>query len=107
MATYAQPAFNETSIVRLSKVIQIHQGIDLRAQLWELFHPASLTHFSSFDICHEILGQRAPKKVKTKLKAVQPAIRPDHVTGWKSVFAAGHHNERINEVSEGGGARAF
>ncbi|RMZ87061.1 hypothetical protein DV736_g5711, partial [Chaetothyriales sp. CBS 134916] len=42
----------------------------------------------------------APENVGTELRAVHPVIRTNPVTGWKSVFAVGHHAKRINEVSE-------
>lgn len=42
----------------------------------------------------------APENVGTDLKAIHPVIRTNPVTGWKSVYAVGHHAKRINEVSE-------
>ena len=42
----------------------------------------------------------APENVGSDLVAVHPVIRTNPVTGWKSVFAVGHHCKRINEVSE-------
>lgn len=63
-------------------------------------------------------GERgAPENVGSDLKAVHPVVREcttmiqlgftntdlvgtNPVTGWKSVFAVGHHAKRINEVSE-------
>lgn len=42
----------------------------------------------------------APENVGTELKAVHPVVRTNPVTGWKSVFAVGHHAKRINEVSQ-------
>lgn len=44
--------------------------------------------------------RRAPENVGTDLKAVHPVVRTNPVTGWKSVFAVGHHAKRMNEVSE-------
>lgn len=41
-----------------------------------------------------------PLNVGTDLKAVHPVVRTNPVTGWKSVFAVGHHAKRINEVSD-------
>ncbi|RMZ81907.1 hypothetical protein DV738_g2035, partial [Chaetothyriales sp. CBS 135597] len=41
----------------------------------------------------------APENVGTDLRAVHPVIRTNPVTGWKSVFAVGHHAKRVNEVS--------
>ena len=42
----------------------------------------------------------APENTGTDLKAVHPVVRTNPVTGWKSVFAVGHHAKRINEISE-------
>lgn len=42
----------------------------------------------------------APENVGTELKATHPIIRTNPVTGWKSVFAVGHHAKRINELTE-------
>jgi alpha-ketoglutarate-dependent taurine dioxygenase len=42
----------------------------------------------------------APENVGTELKAVHPVIRTNPVTGWKSIFAVGHHVKRINEITE-------
>jgi alpha-ketoglutarate-dependent taurine dioxygenase len=42
----------------------------------------------------------APENVGTDLKAVHPVIRTNPVTGWKSVYAVGHHAKRINEVTK-------
>lgn len=42
----------------------------------------------------------APENIGTELKAIHPVIRTNPVTGWKSVFAVGHHVKRINEISE-------
>lgn len=42
----------------------------------------------------------APENVGTELKAIHPVIRTNPVTGWKSVYAVGHHAKRINEVTE-------
>ncbi|KAK5686405.1 hypothetical protein LTS10_002523 [Elasticomyces elasticus] len=46
-------------------------------------------------------GERGnPENVGTDLKAVHPVVRTNPVTGWKSIFAVGHHAKRINEVAE-------
>jgi alpha-ketoglutarate-dependent taurine dioxygenase len=42
----------------------------------------------------------APENVGDSLTAIHPVIRTNPVTGWKSVYAVGHHAKRINEVSE-------
>ncbi|EKG13544.1 Taurine catabolism dioxygenase TauD/TfdA [Macrophomina phaseolina MS6] len=42
----------------------------------------------------------APENVGTELKATHPIVRTNPVTGWKSVFAVGHHAKRINELTE-------
>jgi alpha-ketoglutarate-dependent taurine dioxygenase len=42
----------------------------------------------------------APENVGTDLTAVHPVIRTNPVTGWKSVYAVGHHAKRINEVTK-------
>ncbi|TVY85982.1 putative alpha-ketoglutarate-dependent sulfonate dioxygenase, partial [Lachnellula willkommii] len=35
------------------------------------------------------------------LEAVHPVVRTNPVTGWKSIFALGHHAQRINGLVEG------
>ena len=42
----------------------------------------------------------APENVGSLLEAVHPVIRTNPVTGWKSVFAVGHHVQHINGVTE-------
>jgi alpha-ketoglutarate-dependent taurine dioxygenase len=42
----------------------------------------------------------SPLNVGDSLKATHPVIRTNPVTGWRSVFAVGHHAQRINGVSE-------
>ena len=42
----------------------------------------------------------APENIGSDLIAIHPVIRTNPVTGWKSVYAVGHHAKRINEVSE-------
>jgi alpha-ketoglutarate-dependent taurine dioxygenase len=34
------------------------------------------------------------------LEAVHPVIRTNPVTGWKSIFAVGHHVQQINGLSD-------
>ena len=46
-------------------------------------------------------GERGnPENVGSELTAVHPVVRTNPVTGWKSIFAVGHHAKRINEVAE-------
>jgi alpha-ketoglutarate-dependent taurine dioxygenase len=42
----------------------------------------------------------APENVGTVLEAIHPVIRTNPVTGWKSVFAVGHHVARVNDLTE-------
>ncbi|EGS19682.1 uncharacterized protein CTHT_0041630 [Thermochaetoides thermophila DSM 1495] len=42
----------------------------------------------------------APENVGEALEAIHPVIRTNPVTGWKSVFAVGHHVQRIYGLSE-------
>lgn len=42
----------------------------------------------------------APENVGEILEAVHPVVRTNPVTGWKSIFAAGHHVQKINGLSE-------
>lgn len=49
-------------------------------------------------------GERgAPENVGDDLSAVHPVVRTNPVTGWKSVYAVGHHAKKINELSEAEG----
>jgi len=41
----------------------------------------------------------APENVGENLEAVHPVIRTNPVTGWKSVFAVGHHVQKINDLA--------
>ncbi|KAF7883629.1 uncharacterized protein EAF02_005549 [Botrytis sinoallii] len=41
----------------------------------------------------------APENVGEKLEAVHPVVRTNPVTGWKSIFALGHHVSHINELT--------
>ncbi|KAH6692505.1 alpha-ketoglutarate-dependent sulfonate dioxygenase [Plectosphaerella plurivora] len=42
----------------------------------------------------------APENVGEILEAVHPVVRTNPVTGWKSVFAVGHHVQKINGLSD-------
>lgn len=42
----------------------------------------------------------APENVGDELTAVHPVVRTNPVTGWKSIFAVGHHAQRINGLTE-------
>ncbi|KAJ9151209.1 TauD-domain-containing protein [Pleurostoma richardsiae] len=42
----------------------------------------------------------APENIGEVLEAIHPVIRTNPVTGWKSVFAVGHHVQRIHGLSE-------
>lgn len=42
----------------------------------------------------------APENVGEVLEAVHPVIRTNPVTGWRSVFAVGHHVSRIHGLSD-------
>ncbi|KAK4147378.1 uncharacterized protein C8A04DRAFT_24620 [Dichotomopilus funicola] len=42
----------------------------------------------------------APENVGEALEAVHPVIRTNPVTGWRSVFAVGHHVSRIHGLSD-------
>jgi alpha-ketoglutarate-dependent taurine dioxygenase len=54
---------------------------------------------NGFKIYSESRG--APENVGEVLEAIHPVIRTNPVTGWKSVFALGHHVQRINDLAEG------
>jgi len=41
----------------------------------------------------------APENVGDDLSAVHPVIRTNPVTGWKSVFAVGHHVQKVNDLA--------
>lgn len=41
----------------------------------------------------------APENVGDKLEAIHPVVRTNPVTGWKSIFAVGHHVQHINGVT--------
>jgi alpha-ketoglutarate-dependent taurine dioxygenase len=42
----------------------------------------------------------APENVGSELRAIHPVIRTNPVTGWKSVFAVGHHVQSINGLTD-------
>jgi alpha-ketoglutarate-dependent taurine dioxygenase len=42
----------------------------------------------------------APENVGEALEAIHPVVRTNPVTGWRSVFAVGHHAQRVNGLSE-------
>jgi alpha-ketoglutarate-dependent taurine dioxygenase len=42
----------------------------------------------------------APENVGTTLRAEHPVIRTNPVTGWKSIFAVGHHVQSINGLTD-------
>jgi len=41
----------------------------------------------------------APENIGEVLEAIHPVIRTNPVTGWKSVFAVGHHVQKINDLA--------
>jgi len=41
----------------------------------------------------------APENVGEKLEAIHPVVRTNPVTGWKSIFALGHHVAHINDLT--------
>jgi alpha-ketoglutarate-dependent taurine dioxygenase len=53
---------------------------------------------NKFDIYSEERG--APENVGSVLEAIHPVIRTNPVTGWKSIFAVGHHVQKINGLAE-------
>ncbi|KAL5321410.1 hypothetical protein ACEPPN_009368 [Leptodophora sp. 'Broadleaf-Isolate-01'] len=52
---------------------------------------------NGFKIYSEPRG--APENVGEKLEAIHPVIRTNPVTGWKSIFAVGHHVQKINDLA--------
>ncbi|KAK2760209.1 hypothetical protein FQN54_002276 [Arachnomyces sp. PD_36] len=42
----------------------------------------------------------SPENVGTNLKAIHPVVRTNPVTGWKSLYAVGHHCKTINGLTE-------
>ena len=53
---------------------------------------------NGFSVYSEQRG--APENVGEALEAIHPVIRTNPVTGWKSVFAVGHHIQRIHGLSD-------
>lgn len=53
---------------------------------------------NNFDIYTKERG--APENVGEILEAIHPVIRTNPVTGWKSIFAVGHHVKRIHGLSD-------
>lgn len=53
---------------------------------------------NDFELYTEPRG--APENVGDELKAIHPVVRTNPVTGWKSIFAVGHHAQRINGLAE-------
>ncbi|KAF2474921.1 taurine catabolism dioxygenase [Lindgomyces ingoldianus] len=49
----------------------------------------------------------APENVGSELIATHPVIRTNPVTGWKSIFAVGHHVQQINGLTEQESRRAL
>jgi alpha-ketoglutarate-dependent taurine dioxygenase len=49
----------------------------------------------------------APENVGTELSAVHPVIRTNPVTGWKSIYAVGHHVQHINGLTKEESAKAL
>ncbi|KAG8526150.1 uncharacterized protein KY384_000143 [Bacidia gigantensis] len=60
-----------------------------------LFHKAASTQ--NFSLHPGPRG--SPLNTGTSLEATHPVIRTNPVTGWKSVFAVGHHVSHINELT--------
>lgn len=42
----------------------------------------------------------APENVGPELRATHPAVRTNPVTGWKSLYAMGHHLEAIEGLGD-------
>lgn len=42
----------------------------------------------------------SPENVGTTLQAIHPVVRTNPVTGWKSMYAVGHHCKTINGLTE-------
>lgn len=53
---------------------------------------------SGFELYSKPRG--APENVGSILEAEHPVIRTNPVTGWKSIFAVGHHVQSINGLSD-------
>ncbi|KAL8744295.1 MAG: hypothetical protein Q9190_003438, partial [Brigantiaea leucoxantha] len=59
------------------------------------FSKAAETH--SFPLYTAPRG--SPENIGSDLTAIHPVIRTNPVTGWRSIFAVGHHVEKVNEVT--------
>ena len=53
---------------------------------------------NNFQLYSEPRG--APENIGTNLTATHPVIRTNPVTGWKSVYAVGHHVQHINDLTQ-------
>jgi alpha-ketoglutarate-dependent taurine dioxygenase len=53
---------------------------------------------NNFKIYSEPRG--APENVGEILEAIHPVVRTNPVTGWKSIFAVGHHVQHINDITK-------
>ena len=53
---------------------------------------------NNFEIYSKPRG--APENVGTELSTVHPVVRTNPVTGWKSLYAVGHHVQRINGLTD-------
>lgn len=53
---------------------------------------------NGFKIYSEARG--APENIGEILEAIHPVVRTNPVTGWKSIFALGHHVQKVNDVTE-------
>ena len=42
----------------------------------------------------------SPENTGDELRAVHPVVRTNPVTGWKSIFAVGHHTEKIDGLTD-------
>jgi len=61
-----------------------------------LFTQAAAEHkFPLYD-----LPRGSPLNVGTELSTEHPVVRTNPITGWKTVFAAGHHVQHINGLTE-------
>lgn len=42
----------------------------------------------------------SPENIGADLRAAHPCVRTNPVTGWKYVYAMGHHMERIDDLAD-------